>query len=169
MPHMRARRLSFVVTAALACCVALVSCLQPLESTPESSLVSITPVSPFIRGLDSDYISRFEITFHVQNPGARTLYVDATHRRIEKLVDQKWEVAMESAPAPFVAFRSIPPNQRVSVSFIVRYDRRTDPDWVLLQRIRGLYRARLRLAFTPDGSDAVPPEDSYSQPFAVTE
>ena len=154
---------------ALASCLALISCLEPLQPTPVSTVISIQPASPFTRGFDSETISRFEIAIRLQNLGSRTIYVDASYQLIEKLIDQKWTLARESPPSPFVAFRAIPQGQRVTVSYVVLYNRATSPDNQLLEHIRGLYRMGVRLAYNANGTDPLSSGDSWSQPFAVTE
>lgn len=169
MPNTFSNGRGLRLTAALASCLFPASCLEPVQPTPRSTIIAIDPVTPFTRGLDSDVISRFEVNLRFRNDGARTIYLDGGYRRLEKLVDQKWEVAMESPSAPFEAFREIRPGQRVTTSYVVLYDRRTTPELVLLKRIRGLYRMRLRLAFTVNGTEQLHADDSYSQPFAVTE
>ena len=157
------------VALALACCFVVGSCLEPIEPTPSSELISIVPVSPFTRGFETETITRFEINIRVQNNGTRTIYLDGSSYRLEKLVDQKWIVARETPPASFQATREIGQSQRVTSSYVMLYNRVTAPQDVLLSHVRGLYRLRLRLAFNPGGAEELPQQDSYSQPFAVAE
>ena len=165
--HDSRRRLR--VASAIVSCMLSVSCLESVEPTPASSILSIEPLTPFVRGLEAATFSRFQMEFRVRNDGTRPVYLDLGYRRFEKLVDQRWELATESTNAPFATVRTIAPGVRISILFVVTHVRGSQSQSDLIEHVRGLYRARLRLAYDPGGSDQIPLEDSYSRPFAVTE
>ena len=162
------RRLLRLAAAGVSCLLS-VSCLESVEPTPESSMLSIEPLTPFVRGTEAATFSRFQMEFRIRNTGTRPVYLDPGYRRFEKLVDQKWELATESTNVPFATVRTIAPGVRISIVFIVTHVRGSSSQSDLIEHVRGLYRARLRLAYDPGGSDQLPLEDSYSRPFAVTE
>ena len=143
------------------------ACLDAVAPTPVSASVTITPVNKFVRGKESVDASGFDMDFRVRNTGSQTIFLDRIYARTEKLIDQDWEVAIETTGAPFTSVRTLVPNQITTFSYRVIYLRASSPALVHLEHIRGLYRARLRLSFTSNGSDILPPEESYSQPFAV--
>jgi hypothetical protein len=169
LPGIRASLRLYGVAVAFAGCLVLGSCLEPLEPTPVSQLVTIAPVSPFTRGFETEIMTRFEINIGLQNHGTRTIYLDGAYYRLEKLVDQKWVVARETTASSFQAVRTILPGQRVTRSYVILYNRVTASDDVLLSHVRGLYRLHFRLAFNSGGAEELPQQDSYSQPFAVLE
>lgn len=157
------------MAAAIVSCAVSVSCLESVEPTPESTVLSIEPLTPYVRGVETATSSRFQMEFRIRNNSTRPVYLDLAYRRFEKLVDQKWELAAETTAAPFTAVRTIQPGVRISVVFSVVHTRGSSSQFELIQHVRGLYRARLRLAYNPGGTDQLPLEDSYSLPFAVTE
>jgi hypothetical protein len=93
--------------------------------------------------------------------------VDRLYGWTEKLVDQKWKLVVESTNAPFVSIRSIQPGGGITITCLMQYVRGYSPESLYLDRVRGLYRARLRLSYSASGTELLPPEESYSQPFAV--
>ena len=77
--------------------------------------------------------------------------------------------ALEQSAGNFVSVRIINPGRTVTINYVVAYERGSMPPSPLLDHIRGLYRMRLRFSYTSNGTDPLPVEDSYSQPFAVSE
>ena len=97
------------------------------------------------------------------------MFIDTGYRRLEKLVDQRWEIADEVFP-PNNIFRANTPslgtNRVTTVSYAAVYDR-TKGGASLLAHVRGVYRIGFRMAFAFDGSHMIPQEETYSKPFAV--
>ena len=158
------------VLAVALCAVSAVSCLEPAEPTPVSTLVSIDPLDSYARGHQTDAASSFHMEFRVQNTGSRNVFIDTGYTRTEKLVNQKWELAAERVPSgnPFSSSRMLRPNQSTVLSVDVNDFPGTSPASTLLRNLRGLYRTRFRMSFTPNGTELLAPEDSYSAPFSVT-
>jgi hypothetical protein len=142
-------------------------CLDAVEPTPTSSLVSITPVNRSTRGDENQSGVQFRIDIRIINRGSRPIFVDRLYGWTEKLVDQKWKLVVESTNAPFVSIRSIQPGGGITITYLMQYVRGYSPESLYLDRVRGLYRARLRLSYSASGTELLPPEESYSQPFAV--
>jgi hypothetical protein len=142
-------------------------CLDAVEPTPTSSLVSITPVNRSTRGDENQSGVQFRIDIRIINRGSRPIFVDRLYGWTEKLVDQKWKLVVESTNAPFVSIRSIQPGGGNTITYLMQYVRGYSPESLYLDRVRGLYRARLRLSYSASGTELLPPEESYSQPFAV--
>ena len=165
---MHASRRLMRIAAVIAISVASVSCLESVEPTPVSTVLSIDPATTFVRGVEAATFSRIQVEFRIRNNTTRPVYLDLAYRRFEKLVDQKWELAVESTGNPFAAVRTIQPGVRISVVFSVVHNRGSVSESDLMEHVRGLYRTRLRLAYDTGGNDQIPVEDSYSTPFAVT-
>ena len=157
------------VAAGVFCIFASVSCLESIEPTPTSAVVSIVPANGSVTGAQTDAFTRFMMPLVITNTGSRPVYLDLGYRRAEKLVDQKWELALEQSAGNFVSVRILNPGRTVTINYVVAYERGSSPPLPLLDHIRGLYRMRLRFSFTSNGTDPLPVEDSYSQPFAVSE
>ena len=163
-------RIRIVAAAAgMACLVASLACMEAIEPTPASALVSIVPANGYVTGEQSDTFTRFLMPLVISNRGARAIYLDLGYRRAEKLVDQKWELAVEQTAGDFVSVRILGPGRTLTINQVIAYQRGSSPALPLLEHIRGLYRIRLRFSYTNNGTDLLPVEDSYSQPFAVTE
>lgn len=167
MPETSAALRRFALAAALVAGASSSGCLDAIAPTPTSSLVAITPINRWTRGEESESGSRFFIELRIRNAGSRTIFLDRLYGRTEKLIDQKWELAIETTTPPFGTVRSIPPNQSITIGYLVQYVPGVSPDSPYLEHLRGLYRVRLRLSYSSNGTDLLPPEDSYSQPFAV--
>lgn len=144
------------------------SCLDPIEPTPTSTLVSIDPLNLSAVGLQSETTSAFHIELRIRNRGSRDIYLDGDYRRLEKLVDQKWKLATERDNFPFSSVQLIRVSQGATISYAMVYTRGKSPETVLLENLRGLYRVRLRLSLTPNGSEPLALDESYSRPFSVT-
>ena len=155
--------------AAVFCILSSMSCMEAIEPTPESTLLSIDPADGSVRGTQSDSMTRFLMPLVIRNKGSRAIYLDLGYRRTEKLIDQKWELAAETANGNFASIRLLNPGRTVTIDLVVVFRRGSPPAAPLLEHIRGLYRARLRFSYTGNGTDLLPVDDSYSQPFAVTE
>jgi hypothetical protein len=141
--------------------------MDAVAPTPVSSSVSITPVTRSTHGDANDAGARFAIDLRIRNTGSRTIFFDRLYGRTEKLIDQQWEFATESTAPAFGSVRTITPGQSLTFTFQMLYVSGKSPPSTYLEHIRGLYRARLRFSFTSTGSELFPPEESYSQPFAV--
>ena len=146
-----------------------VSCMESIEPTPKSAVMSIVPANGYVTGDQTETFTRFLMPLVITNTGSRPVYLDLGYRRAEKLIDQKWELAIEQSAGNFVSVRIINPGRTVTINYVVAYQRGSTPPLPLLDHIRGLYRMRLRFSYTSNGTDPLPVEDSYSQPFAVTE
>lgn len=162
----RTRRL-IAITLAFVAAPSAVACLDAVAPTPTSTSVTITPVNRSTRGSEDGGVSEFQMDFRVRNTGSRTIFLDRIYTRTEKLIDQEWELATETTGTPFASVRTLLPNQSTTFSYRVNYVRDTSPFALHLEHIRGLYRVRLRFSFASGGIDPLPPEESYSQPFAV--
>jgi hypothetical protein len=158
---------SIAVTRTMLCIVLTSGCLDPMEPAPTSSVVTITPTTRSVRGQESETGSRFGIEFRVRNTGSRTIFLDQFYAHTEKLIDQKWKVVMETTPPVFASARTIPTGQSVTAQYLVQYVGGVSPESPYLEHVRGLYRVRLRLSYRSNGSELVPPEESYSEPFVV--
>lgn len=152
---------------ALVMSATLTACLEPAAPTPASTLVSVSPARSWVRANETTTHLRFVIDLEIRNTGSTRIYLDRAYARTEKLIDQKWKVVLETAPAPFTIVRTIEPGQLTVVSYVVDYVRGVSPESVYLARARGLYRAGLRFAFAADGTNPLPAEESYSKPFVV--
>ena len=161
----RRRRLWIVAVMSL---MTTTSCLEPVEPTPTSTLLSIDPLNLYTRGSQTETNSTFHMELRIRNKGTRDIYLDGDYRRLEKLVDQKWKLATERDNFPFASVRVIRPSQSASVSYVMVYVRGTSPETVLLENLRGLYRVGLRFSLTPNGSELFALDESYSVPFSVT-
>jgi hypothetical protein len=144
------------------------SCMEPVEPTPTSTLLSIDPLNLYTSASQTETTSTFHMELRIRNRGARDIYLDGDYRRLEKLVDQKWKLATERDNFPFASVRVIRASQSASVSYVMVYVRGTSPETVLLENVRGLYRVGFRLSLTPNGSEPFPLDESYSVPFSVT-
>jgi len=164
---LRSMTSSWRVTASAVAAVFAVGCLDAVEPTPTSSLVSIAPVRGSTRGDQSESGVQFRIDIRIINRGSRIIFLDRTYGWTEKLVDQRWKFVVESSTAPFASIRTIQPGGGITITYVMQYIRGQSPESQYLDRVRGLYRARLRLSYTASGTELLPPEESYSQPFAV--
>ena len=147
--------------------VSVLGCLEAVEPTPTSTLLSITPVNRSTRGEQSESAVQFRIDLRITNKTSRPIFVDRPYGWTEKLVDQKWQFVVESTTAPFASIRSIQPGSAITITYLMQYIRGRSPESPYLDRVRGLYRARLRLSYMANGTELLPPEECYSQPFAV--
>lgn len=138
-----------------------------MPPTPTSAAVTITPTARSIPGLESQAGTRFILEFRIRNTGSRQIYVDRLYGLTEKLIDQKWEPVMERTPPPFASIRIIGAGQSITFEHLVQYVRGVSPSSPYLEHIRGLYRVRLRFSYLPNGTEPLPPEESYSEPFVV--
>jgi hypothetical protein len=151
------------VAAAITGLLATVACLDSIEPTPRPAQISVVPslgelvITPLASGFT------WSMQVFVRNNGGRNIYVDQTYRRTEKLVDQKWELAIESPMSP--SFRTVIPSQTQSLPYVVTYVNGSKS--TLLEHVRGVYRVGLRVSYTPNGNELFPAESSYSLPFVV--
>ena len=143
--------------------LAVVGCLEPIEPAPDSAL-SISPQIEAVSIERQAYAYSFSLPLHVRNSGTRAVMIDLFYRRTEKLVDQKWQLAAESAPTNLS--RVIGPNETTLIQYVVTYQRGTS--YPLLEHVRGLYRVGLRGTYQDNGLPLTP-SPSYSQPFVVVD
>jgi len=153
--------------AAIVFCTATSGCLESVDPTPTSEIVTIVPLTASTGGTERETETFFAIEVRIRNKSSRTIYFDRAYARTEKLIDQKWEMARETTAPPFSNVRTIGPSQSLNAAFEVRYRRDEVPASIHLEHIRGLYRLRLRFSYTSNGSDPIPAEESYSRPFVV--
>lgn len=151
--------------AAIGSLVALAGCLEPVEPTPNSAPLSITPIVEATSVFKDGDSFAFSLPLTVKNVGTRTVYVDLFYRRTEKLVDQKWEVAAESTPTNLL--RSFAPNESRRIEFIVVY--KLDAGYPLLEQARGVYRVGLRAFYAANATDPISATPSYSKSFVLIE
>ncbi|HEX6573534.1 MAG TPA: hypothetical protein VF042_01070 [Gemmatimonadaceae bacterium] len=140
-------------------------CLDVIEPTPVSSSVEI--VAAKTSGFELTATNFISASFQITNTGTRALYVDTKYRRLEKLVNQRWELVDEQSPTSLAFSSSLPPNRRIVASYSLVHDRNGRSGSPLLEHVRGLYRLRFRIALIATGTELLPEEESYSQPFAV--
>ena len=159
---MRSARLSI----AFACVAALTlaSCLDPIEPTAVSPIVTISPVSASAVTLPQTTV--INATFTIVNSGTTTIRLDANYRRLEKLVDQRWKLANEQGSAP-VAPVTLQPGRTIAATYGVGYDPESNVTNPLLVQPRGVYRMRFRIFLSLSVSDTLAADQSYSQPFSV--
>ena len=143
--------------------LATLSCLDSIEPTPQPSQISVVPQKGELVTTPSSNGFTWSMQIFVRNNGTRNIYVDQIYRRTEKLVDQKWELAIESPMAP--SFRTVAPSQTQSLPYVVSYFNGTN--YPRLEHVRGLYRVGLRVSYQPNGNELFPAESSYSRPFVV--
>ncbi len=145
------------------CLLATLACLDSIEPTPQPTQISIVPQTGELVATSLKNGFTLSMQIFVRNNGGRTIYVDQFYRRTEKLVDQKWELAVESPAAP--SFRTVGPSQTQSLPYVVTY--LNGSRFTLLEHVRGLYRVGLRVSYSPNGAELFPAESSYSLPFVV--
>ena len=154
------------VAIAIGLCTTL-GCLDTMEPTTVSQYVSIESLNA--SGVELALTNVVTATIRIRNTGTQQVFIDTGYRRLEKLVDQRWEVANESV-SPGNVFRANNPglgtNRVSTVSYSAVYDR-SKGDTALLAHVRGVYRLGFRMAFAPDGSNMIALEETYSKPFAV--
>ena len=155
------RTVPFVIASLLA----LSACLEPIEPTPDSSPLSITPAveAVSVEKVEQNVYS-FSLSLRVRNTGTRNVYVDLFYRETDKLIDQKWEVAAESPGSNL--FRLVGPGQTQQILHVVTYPPGRYP---LFDNVRGLYRVGLRAFYGPTGTDPIQAQPAYSTPFVLVE
>ena len=142
------------------------ACLDSIEPTPISPAVSITTVSADGRELDQRRL--VGAGFSIENTGTRRIYIDRNYFRLEKLVNQRWQLAAEQIGPFSPGLAGLAPGRTVFTSKNFIHDPAAVTQFPLIEHVRGLYRMGFRISFTPDGNDLLPGEESYSQPFGVT-
>jgi len=167
---MRSSRRVIRLSAAFLGIFAVTSCLEPLEPTPDSSPVIITPQSTAVPATILGSGWTFTLPLRITNTGSRTVFVDLSYRLTEKLIDQKWEIATLSRS--FGQWRAIPPSQTQSLGYAVTYAHGTSApptSSAILEHARGLYRVGLHLSYTSDENSLLPGENYYSRSFVVSQ
>jgi hypothetical protein len=149
--------------------VALVSasCLTPLEPTPQSDIVTITPVNASTLGAELPSGSFFRADILIANKSQRFVYVDANRRFLEKLIDQKWMYAYGDTEGNFIGSTPLSPSGSSTFAFSVAMVKNSGPARPLVEHVRGVYRVHYRLAFDRAGTDVLDSATTYSQPFVV--
>ena len=142
------------------------ACLDTLEPTPTSTAVAITTLSADGRELDQRRL--VGAGFSLENTGTRRIFIDRNYFRLEKLVNQRWKLAAEQ-DGPFnPALTGLAPGRTTFTSKNFVHDPAAVTQFPLIEHVRGLYRMRFRISFTSNGTELLPAEESYSQPFSVT-
>ena len=152
------------IVFAVAIALVPVACLDPIEPTPESWPLWITPAVQAVTIQEVKNLYTISVSLRVRNNGERTVYVDLRYRETDKLKDQKWEVAAESAPSDL--FRAIEPGQTQQILYVLSYPPGRYP---LLENVRGLYRVGLRAFYQSNGTSPIPAQPAYSSPFVLVE
>ena len=142
------------------------ACLDTIEPTPISADVAITTVSADGRELDQRRL--VGAGFSIENTGTRRIYIDRNYFRLEKLVNQRWQLAAEQDGPFSTGLVGLAPGRTVFTSKNFIHDPAAVIQFPLIEHVRGLYRMRFRFSFTADGSELLPADESYSQPFGVT-
>jgi len=141
-----------------------VACLDSIEPTPDSSPLSITPAVGAVPVEKTPNLTTISLSLRVKNDSDRTVYVDLLYRKTDKLIDQKWEVAAESAPSTI--FRSIAPGQTQQILYVLSYPPGRYP---LLEKVRGVYRVGLRAFYDLNITEPLPAQPAYSTSFVIVE
>ena len=152
---------------ALALTLVAAACLDTVEPTPRSSIVTIESAWASTMRNENESAVSFNIPIQIRNLTTRQLFLDANNRTLEKLVDQKWVVAI-APQGNFTLSRTINPSQQITFNYSYVYFRNSaSPPPPILENVRGVYRIRFNLSYTNTGTDLLPAADSYSQPFVV--
>ena len=140
------------------------ACLDSIEPTPDSSPLSITPAVGAVPVQKLPNLSTITLSLRVRNDGDRTVFVDLLYRKTDKLIDQKWEVAAESAGS-FIT-RSVAPGQTQQILYVLSYPPGRYP---LLERARGVYRVGLKAFYDEGMTEPIPAQPAYSSSFVIVE
>ena len=159
--HSALLRISAAALGALAC----TGCLDSMEPTRISSVISIDPLNATAAELPATNI--LHANFRVSNRGAQRLFVDNGYRRLEKLVRQQWRLVDEREGTLVAPIVPVEPNRFAAVAYSIGYDIGSIARQPLLQNLRGVYRVRYRIFLSAELSDTLPADESYSQPFAI--
>src|SRR4029078_10969346 len=124
------------------------SCLEPIEPTPTSSDVRIRVSFGTTNGFESEDVTAFAVELAIISTSSRTIYVDGSKIFFEKLVDQKWRYADADERKAFNTIFAIEPAATRGVNAGVLSVRGANAI-PLLDHIRGVYRAHLRMGFDP--------------------
>ena len=141
------------------------ACLDTLEPTPTSAAVAITTISADGRELDRRRL--VGAGFVIENTGTRRIFIDRNYFRLEKLVNQRWELAAEQDGPFTTTLAGLGPGRTAFTSKNFVHDP-AGTEFPLIEHVRGLYRMRFRISFKGDGTELLPAEESYSRPFSVT-
>ena len=155
-------RVVLTVTALLSS----VACLDTLEPTATSAAVTITTLSADGRELDQRRL--VGAGFSIENTGTRRIYIDRNYFRLEKLVNQRWQLAAEQTGPFSPGLTGLAPGRSTFTSKNFIHDPAAVIQFPMIEHIRGLYRMGFRISFTVDGKELLPAEETYSRPFAVT-
>ncbi|HKY97791.1 MAG TPA: hypothetical protein VJL35_08030 [Gemmatimonadaceae bacterium] len=142
------------------------ACLDTIEPTATSPAVAITTVSADGRELDQRRL--VGAGFAIENTGTRRIYIDRNYFRLEKLVNQRWELAAQDIGPFSPGLAGLAPGRTTFTSKNFIHDPAGVTPLPMIEHVRGLYRMGFRISFAPDGTDLLPADESYSQPFGVT-
>ncbi len=146
----------------------MTSCLDTAAPTPKPTLIFISlqakaaPITTVQGG------KKFQMRLRVGRTGDTIVYAGLSYE-IEKLVDQKWERAYVRTFAFPNSYIFLPRPGGLDYIVSADYTEGLSPPSVLLANMRGLYRAKLTLSYTPDGSRLLPEDAGLSPPFAVVD
>jgi len=149
-------------------CLLLTSCMETMAPSPPSRLVSIVPLTAFAPITKSAVSSRFQVSFHLTRLTDTTVYLGLSYE-IEKLVDQKWQRAYVRTIPWSTGATPVPGGRGQDRTVIVDYTPGVSEPSLLLEHMRGLYRARFTLSYTVDGATRLLASEEYTPPFAVSE
>lgn len=156
----------FAWSIALPVLIALSGCLDAAAPTPVSSIVEVWPRSEATNVGSITNGTTFLMRLNVVNRGDRAIHFHG-HYEIEKLVNQKWQLAYATPDRGFQGSQTIQPSRSIDALVSARYVRGETGASSLLANMRGLYRARLRLSYSQVGDVPLPADAGYSIPFAV--
>lgn len=147
--------------------IAAVSCLEPAEPTPVSSDVIIRTAFGTTNGFESDLISSFAIEVDIKSTSSRPIFVDGSSIFFEKLVDQKWRYAAPDDRRTVNMLFSIDPGQARGIPASVLSVKGGTSELAILDHVRGVYRAHIRVGFDGSFTQMVDSASTYSEPFTV--
>ena len=144
-----------------------VSCLEPVEPTPTSNEVTILAAFGTTNGFESDQVTSFATQLDFVNKSSRPIYVDGTRIFFEKLVDQKWRYAAVDDRRTVNQVFLMEPLATRSLQASVLSVKGSTTEVPILDHIRGVYRAHVRVAFDLGFTQMLDSASTYSQPFTV--
>lgn len=147
--------------------VASISCLEPAEPTPVSSDVIIRTSFGTTNGFESDQVTSFAIQLDIVSTSSRPIFVDGSKIFFEKLVDQKWHYAAVDDRRTVNMIFVIDPGGSHSLPASVLSVKGGTSELPILDHIRGVYRAHVRIGFDPAFNQMVDSASTYSEPFTV--
>jgi len=110
----------------------------------------------------------FFMGLHFRDLTNRSIYVAGSYD-LEKLVDQKWQLAKAYREGPnFSSFSEMTPVNYPDFSISASLNKGISAPAPLLENMPGIYRAHFQMIYA-DTKEALPADQTYSPPFAVIE